>query len=320
MPSKHSFFVAAACALPLSIAACGGSDGGGDTPVTPEGQHYGYVVNKVSVPTTDKEKLQFALDLGGTKSSKQDGVPDNRLGGAFELLSGFADINGAINTAVGMGTIILLVDFQTKDLANSSAAGFGVKIGAMPSPPACTDMTDTTCGHHLDGHGSFQFAADSPTDAVVAGKIVGGAFTGGPGDVTVQLALGGGMPITLSLLRARVQATISATGIMDANIGGLLTKTEIDTALIPVLAVQANAILTQGCTHSPQGCTCTGAALFLIGADADMDCQLSNDELISFTAAMLAPDVCTMDSCATPDGVSIGVRVQAVKAAFPGVM
>src|SRR3954462_6248339 len=107
MPSKHSFFVAAACALPLSIAACGGSDGGGDTPVTPEGQHYGYVVNKVSVPTTDKEKLQFALDLGGTKSSKQDGVPDNRLGGAFELLSGFADMNGVIDPAVGWGTFFL---------------------------------------------------------------------------------------------------------------------------------------------------------------------------------------------------------------------
>ena len=322
MPSKHLYFVAAACALTLSLAPCGGGSSDSDTPPTPEGAHYGYVVSAVSVPTTTKETAAFGLDLGGMKSKALDGLIDNKLGGLLQTLSGFIDINTAVNKAIAMGTILLLVDFQTKDLANSSAAGFGVEIGAMPNPPACTDGNDMTCGHHLDGHGSFQIAAGSPTDAVVGGKIVGGAFTGGPGDVTVQLALGAGTPITLSLVRARVRATISATGIMDVNIGGLLTKTEINTALIPVLAVQVNALLTQSCTPNPSGpgCTCTGAAGLLISADTNMDCQLSNDELSTFAASTLSPDVCTTDSCATPDGVSIGVRVQAVKAAFPGVM
>jgi len=207
MPSKHLYFVAAACAYPLSLAACGGSGSDNETPILPEGTHHGYVVSAVSVPTTSKEKADFGLDLGGLKSKALDGITDNKLGGLFQTLSGFIDINTAVNKAIATGTILLLVDFQTKDLANSSAAGFGVELGAMPNPPACTDMNDMTCGHHLDGHGSFQIAAGSPTDAVVGGKIVGGAFTGGPGDVTVQLALGGGTPITLSLVRARVRAT-----------------------------------------------------------------------------------------------------------------
>src|SRR5882672_41223 len=260
MPSKHLYFVAAACAYPLSLAACGGSGSDNETPILPEGTHHGYVVSAVSVPTTSKEKADFGLDLGGLKSKALDGITDNKLGGLFQTLSGFIDINTAVSKAIATGTILLLVDFQTKDLANSSAAGFGVELGAMPNPPACTDMNDMTCGHHLDGHGSFQIAAGSPTDAVVGGKIVGGAFTGGPGDVTVQLALGGGTPITLSLVRARVRATISATGITDVNIGGLLTKTEIDTGLIPVLAVQVNDLLTQNCAPSGTGCNCTGAA------------------------------------------------------------
>jgi hypothetical protein len=184
-------------------------------------------------------------------------------------------------------------------------------------------MNDATCRHHLDGHGSFTVAADSPSDAVVGGKIVGGAFAGGPGDVTVQLSLGGATPITMSLLRARVQATISPTGIMNATIGGLLTQSEIMTSLIPVIQVQANNFLTQNCTGTGPMCGCTSdGAKLLASLDTSGDCKLSIEEILAFSAVMsaLSPDVCTMSSCAKPDGVSIGVQVQAVKAAFPGVM
>lgn len=325
MPSKHLYFAAAACALPLSFAACGGSSGNDDDPppVTPEGAHYGYVVSSVSVPTVEKERTQFGLDLGGMNSKKLDGIVDNKLGSVFVLLSAGVDLKSVINTAVATGSILLLIDFQTHDLANSSAAGFGVKIGATATPSPCTDMNDTTCGHHLDGHGMFTVDANASTDGVVAGKIVGGAFTGGPGDVTVQLSVGAS-PITLNLLRARVQATISPTGIMNATIGGLLTQSEITAQLIPVVQSQANALLAQSCTPVPgQPCNCTGnAAPLLIAADANLDCQLSIDEIVMFqpVKTALAPDVCTTAACTKPDGVSIGVQVQAVKAAFPGVM
>lgn len=324
MPSKHLYFVAATCALPLSFAACGGSDSETEPPPpTPEGAHYGYVVSSVSVPTVDKEKTQFGLDLGGLNSSKRDGIVDNKLGAVTVLLSAGVDLKAAINTAVAKGSILLLIDFQTQDLANSSAAGFGVKIGATATPLPCTDMNDTTCGHHLDGHGMFTVDANASTDGVVAGKIIGGAFTGGPGDVTVQLSLGAS-PITLNLLRARVQATISPTGIMDATIGGLLMQSEITAQLIPVVQSQANDLLAQSCTAVPgQPCNCTGnAAGLIISADTNFDCQLSADEIVMYQPVKnaLAPDVCTTGSCTKPDGVSIGVQVQAVKAAFPGVM
>lgn len=323
MPSKHSIFVAAACAFPLSLAACGGGGSSGDTPITPEGAHYGYVVSGLALPTTEKVKAKVSLDLGGTNSSKLDGVPDNKLAGALELLAGFTDIQTTVDKAVNMGTILLLVDFQTKDLANSSAAGFGVKIADSVTPAPCANLSDMTCRHHLDGNGMFTVAADSPTDAVVPGKIVGGAFTGGPGDVTVQLSLGGSTPVTLSLLRARIQATISPTGIMDATIGGLLTQSEINMNLVPVITAQANTVLMQNCTGSGPMCGCTGlGATALIGSDTNHDCQLSNDEILAFpgVSLALAPDVCTTDSCTKPDGVSIGLQVQAVKAAFAGVM
>lgn len=321
MPSKHSFFVAAACALPLSLAACGSSSDN-SPPIIPEGAHYGYVVSSASVPVTSDQATSFGLDLGSKTSSKPDGHPDNKLGILLSTLSGQIDIQTAVTQAIDMGNIILLVDFQTKDLANSSAAGFGVKVGTMPTPPACTDVNDTTCRHHLDGHGMFQIAPGSPTDAVVAGKIVSTAFTGGPGNVTLELALGT-MPITLSLQRARVEATISATGIMNAKVGGLLTQSDIAMQIVPPIQVQVANLLTQGCTGTGQNCGCSGAALFAFGLfDTNADCTVSADEILhsQFFQTYLQPDVCIADSCANPDGVSVGVEVQAVKATFPGVM
>ena len=323
MPSKHLLFVAAACAFPLSLAACGGGSSSNDTQPVPKGAHYGYVVSGVSVPRNDKEKAQFSLDLGGMNSSKQDGILDNKLAGVVELLSTAVDLQSTVNKAVDMGTILLLVDFQTKDLANSSAAGFSVKIGATPTPAPCTDPSDMVCRHHLGGDGMFTVDGNSSADGVVAGKIVAGAFTGGPGDVTIQLTIGGATPIVLNLLRARIQATISPTGIMNANLGGLLSQSEITTQLIPVVQVLANGLLAQSCTpNQGQACTCTGAAGLLIAADTNFDCQLTTDEIVAFPAVKtaLAPDVCTTGTCANPDGVSIGVQVQAVKAAFAGVM
>jgi hypothetical protein len=35
---------------------------------------------------------------------------------------------------------------------------------------------------------------------------------------------------------------------------------------------------------------------------------------------VLVPDSCSKDSCSTPDALSIGIPVQAVKATFPGAM
>ena len=58
-----------------------------------------------------------------------------------------AELQDTIDLAVAKGDIILLVDFQTKDFTNTTAAGLSVKLGSMPVPAACTDPTMlATCG------------------------------------------------------------------------------------------------------------------------------------------------------------------------------
>jgi hypothetical protein len=329
MPSKHSFHVAAACALSLSFAACGSSSSD-DKPPIPEGPHYGYVVSGVTLPKTAADAVPLGLDLGSMTSSKPDGAKENKLGKLIGTLAGPGiglPLQPTVDTAVSHGGIILLIDVQTEDLQNSKAAGFGVKIGTMPSPAACTDANDTMCGHHLDGHGSFQISPSSPTDAVVAGTITSGAFTGGPGDVSLQVALGSTTPITLDLVHARVQATIKSDGTLTATVGGLVTQDELTTQIGPVLQTQIMSLLTTECTPGGAGtCGCptnsTANTLLGIGLDANHDCMITVDEILNFSVvkALLVPDSCSKDSCSTADSLSIGLPVQAVKAAFPGAM
>lgn len=331
MPSNHSLIVAAICALPLSIAACGGSS---DSTITPEGTHYQYVISSALVPTTDAQTRQFGLDLGSKTSTKLDGIIDNQLGSALVTLAtlGF-DVQGTINTSVDQGSIILLVDFQTKDFTTSNGAGLEVKLGANPVPPACNGAADTTCRHHLTGTGMFQIAANSPSDAVVAGKIASGTFNGGPGDLTLQIAIGSAAsPIKLDLLHARVQATSITDAGMTAILGGLVTQDALMTQIGPSIQGSVSAVLDRDCTPrgAPPDCGCkvgsTGA--LVIGAlDGDLvpaggpakDCMVSVDEILGFplVAQVLKPDSCSTESCKAPDSLSIGIKVQAVKASFP---
>jgi hypothetical protein len=328
MASTRSFLLAA-CVLPLSLVACGGS--ADDSAVVPEGTHYGYVVSKASVPTSNTQATDFGLDIGASKSGTPDGLVDNRLGEVLGLLAGMGfDIQGTVDTAIAQGSIILLVDFQTKDFTNTSAAGFGVKIGAMPVPAACTDPTDpTTCGKHLTGSASFSIDPDSPADALVAGKIVNGTFNGGPGDISLQIALGSTEPITLSLLNARARATaISDTG-MTATVGGALSTSELMTQVIPAIGAQIEGVLDTECgtTRTLPTCGCptgsTGADLLGlfdgdIAGTAD-DCNISTEEIAghALIKGLLGPDVCSTETCTAPDALSLGIQVQTVKATFP---
>jgi hypothetical protein len=290
------------------------------------------VVSKASVvPSTlaGNRLTDLALDLGSPRSSTPDGTVDDRLGEALGVLATFFDVQTTVDTAVSHGSIILLIDFQTKDFTTTSNAGLAVKFGANPVPAACSSPTDMTCGNHLTGNPSFSIATDSPTDASLGGTIVNGTFNGGPGDVTLQIALGSTTPIELNLLHARAKAnSISETGIMSANVGGLLTTADLTTKVGPAIQTQVAEIIATDCTPAapPPGCGCltgsTGKQIMdLIDGDLDMvrDCQITTEELLGFpiVKSLLGPDSCSKDSCTAPDALSVGVKVEAVKATFP---
>lgn len=323
-------FLLAVAVMPLSLVACGGDDGG---TIVPEGPHYHYIVNQAFIPTTNNQAREFGLDLD------DNGQVDNQLGNVLSVLAGTGgfDLQGTVDQAVAEGDIILLADVQTSDFTNTAAAGIQVFLGDNPTPAACMDgemydeATGTGCGHHLDGSGMFSIAANSPDNAALGGKIVNGKFKGGPGNLSLQIALGGSEAIQLNLIGARAEAS----GITDAMIGsgttggiifgGAVTKEDIDNDVIPAIHMQLEPIIAEDCTSptEPPGCGCaaesTGKTI-LSFFDTDKNCSVTLEEIKnhSLIVSLLAPDV-EIDG---KPALSIGLKATAVKATYtvPGQM
>lgn len=328
MVSNRIFVVAAASMFAPTVVACGSSSS--ESAIVPAGTHYGYVVSKTTaVAAQGHLPTELGLDLGSKTSATPDGKVENQLGQALVALSGLGfGVQATLDTAVNQGTIILLLDFQTKDFVNTGNAGLDVRFGAMPVPAACSSPADTTCGNHLKGDATFQIAANSPTDGSLGGKIVNGTFNSDAGNLTLEITLGSTTPIALNLLHARAKATsISETGIMSANLGGLLTVDDLTNEVAPAIKVQVDAILAANCPANglPPGCGCTGNTATLIATQIDgsdgtlRDCKISVAELLNYSLvkSLLQPDSCSKASCTAPDSLSVGVQVEAVKAAFP---
>ena len=312
--------------LSLSVVACGSDPQ--NTVITPEGTHHHYVANKALVPATNTLAKEYGLDLGASDSNKPDGTIDNQLGMVLSTLASMGfKLQESLDLAVNQGNIILLVDFQAKDLTSASAAGVQVYLGdkatAMPAP--CNGSADMTCAHHLAGTGMFTISASSPTNAALAGAIAGGTFAGGPGNITLQIALGGTGAITLDLIGARAKISgVTDTTIGSAILGGLLTQTDLNTKVLPAIQAQLGPIITRDCNMltAPPGCGCTagstGRTLLDLFDKAPVDCAVSVAEIQanSLIHSLLAPDVCSTATCTQPDALSLGIKLTAVAGTF----
>jgi hypothetical protein len=326
-----------AALVPMSVAACGGDSTPGT--ITPEGTHYHYVANRALVPTTNAMAREYGLDIGAADKNVPDGTIDNQLGMVLGTLAGMGfKIQDTLDVAVSEGNIILLLDYQTKDLQTSSAAGIqallGDKATAMPAacnagetytcntatPPVCMG-----CGHHLAGTGMFGISASSPTNAALSGKIIGGTFTGGPGNITLQIALGGTMAITLNLIAAHAKLSgVTDTTVGSAILAGALTQEDLNTKVIPAIQQQLVPIIMRDCSalSTPPACGCmdgsTGKTVLGLFDTDPKDCSVTVAEIQnnSLIKSLLAPDVCSTATCAQPDALSLGIKLTAVKGAF----
>jgi hypothetical protein len=317
----------------LPLIACGG--GGEDQPV-PEGPHYAYVASQLFVPTNNNQAREFGLDLNADKTV------DNQLGMVLGTLAGQGfDVQGTIDEAIAEASIILLADFQTSSFTSTAGAGLQIKLGDMETPLACntgeeyacklangmecsstdTGCTCSGCGRHL-ANGTFTIDANSPDNAAVAGKIVGGTFTGGPGDITLKIALGSAAGIELDLIGARAKATgLSETGMESVIIAGALTKEDLDGKVIPALHAQIDPIIKEDCPNNPPAADCgcvagsTGKTVLNLFDTMPKDCGVTVDEIKNNTLiqSLLAPDVTINGKMA----LSLGIKAKVVKGTFP---
>jgi len=162
-------------------------------------------------------------------------------------------------------------------ITNTTAAGVQIFLGdkatAMPAPCTGTETynetTHTGCGHHLT-NGTFTISASSPSNAALGGKIVNGTFNGGPGDITLQIALGTTQPLTLSLLNARAKAMAITDAGMTLTVGGALTTNDLNMQVLPAIQAQVAMLLDRDCGSAANrmlptcGCASTSTSASLL--------------------------------------------------------
>lgn len=305
------------------LVACGGDDGGGDDDdIDPNGTNNTFVVSKVTLPTNATEATALGLDID---DKPNDGV-DNQLGtllASIRTLAPGLNIQMSLDEQVDQGGIILLSNIKATDLTNASRVGMWVYVGddSMVTPAACMDASDTTCRKHLAGTGMFALDSTSPTDAKLAGNIIAGTFKGGPGTVTLQLALSDGPPISLPLQKAKAEIAVSANGFgTGSKLGGAISQTDIDGTVNPAIHTTVTGIIDRDCTgtRTPPSCGCmsgsSGASVlgFLDGND---DCNVTVDEVRMTVDGILTDDI-DLSGDGVNDAVSLGVGVSAVKGTF----
>lgn len=301
-------------------ASVGGAlDGAIDAPAPlidappPPADHYHYVIDKVSIPTTNTQARELGLDLNG------DATVDNQLGMVFSVFGGmgFAP-QASFDKEVDTGKSIMLADLYALDFMNAQAATFTMFPGTNPMPTACAGSQDTVCRHHLTGSASFT-SNPQPFEQPLTGNFVNGTLAAGPGHLKIQLAFADAPPAQITLLGARVKlSSVSGSAITTAILAGGVTTSDLDNKVIPALQVSMMAGVTRDCpTATPPDCICmqssagqTSLGLF----DANRDCVISVDELRtnSLIESLLSPDV-TLEN---QQCLSIGIGAHAVPAGF----
>ena len=327
----------------LGLAACGGGDDEGDDEggatdgtddgddggddgaptVDPAGTDNTYVISELTVPADAAEADVIALDIDG------DGDTENALGGLLGALSGFVgDIPGVVQEQVNTGGIILLANLKATDLSAADGVGLYVYLGNNPFPMPCAGDEDTECGLHLQGDATFEIAPDSPTDAVIVGSNAGGNFTGGPGEVTIELSLSAlADPLTITLVNAQSTVGVAADSLTGGILGGAITIDSINNDVLPAVAVVIEGILTEEkCTGAAPDCCPPGSTGEMIirlldegFQEGTNDCVIGAEELAEnalVSSTIGNPDVNLDPDVEGKDAISLGVGFNAVPGTF----
>lgn len=328
--------------LPLTFAACGGSNNNNGNPpastdCTPTGgtNMAKYVTNTVTVPQT---KSDFAIDLNG------DNRVDNQLGSIVSILkTENLSVQDGVTQAVTAGTLVILGTETSMDATfqTDSCASTKIQLGDSTTAPPKYDGTDTFTASTSAAPGTFN------------GPITGGKFkssnpvtTKAPVSLTILLPLiAGAAPVELDVEGAQITYNRDAAGaVTGGELHGFLTQKSVQSKVVPNVAMlltskvgeanptstdmQIGSIFDTGGAASPAGSAC-GATC----TNPDGTCATAGDKIISICEVstnnliqqVLAPDIQMFDAQGnyapnaantTKDSLSLGLGFTFVKASF----
>ena len=285
------------------------TDGTGTTRLSCNGDCTDYVFSGLFLPKTPEETTKYSFDFDG--NSKLDNALGALIGGLGAIPGVTLDPQAEIDTAVNGGKALMLIRVQG-DLTNAAAAKAQAWVGeqqACCADPtqveACATEAATKC---FDGNGQFAQASTTPEDMLFGGSITGGKVTLGPAKLRLVLPLASDVPVELNLERVTLTGTITANGITDGVLVGLLPEKDLKSVVLPEIAKALDATVQA----DPTG-TAAGTILQLF--DTNNDKSISADEVLGSTviSALLAADIDT-NGDKVADALSLGIGFKAVKA------
>ncbi len=250
------------------------------------------VMNRMLLPKTAGD---IGIDFNG------DGKVDNKLG---QILAGLATLHGGLDVQKDLdeqmkdGEILLLQEVYANDLTDAPKAALVTHFGK--------DL-DNNASDNFSGSESFGIATVTPGEIRLEGSIKGGKAAFGPGSLVAPIAIGK-VFVVITLRKARVKGTVSATGIKDGLMAGAVPLTDVTGRMLPGLATQMTQRLNSPLT------TPTGLKL-LKYFDKDKDGtitvkELATDPLIK-GLLLDQPDVDT-DGDKKKDAISVGIGFTSV--------
>ena len=175
----------------------------------------------------------------------KDGKIDNKLGSivaGLVAIYGTLDLQKDLDKQMKAGDLLVLYDVKAKSLKNSTEAALVTHFGK--------DL-DNNAADNFGGSETFGIAPVTPGDIKLAGKIVDGKATFGPGSLVAPIAIGS-FYVVITLRMAVIKGTISSTGIKDGLIAGAIPLTDVTGRMLPGLSTQMTLGLNDPKT-SPNG-------------------------------------------------------------------
>jgi hypothetical protein len=265
---------------------------------------YGYVVNRIVVPTTRAQAREVGLDLD------KDGEADNQFGMALAALAsqGF-DFQAPVDASVSSGSLVTLLTLRATSLKNAK----DVKLRLLSGLPKANP--------DLNGGGSFRVDKSAPVTELKA-KIKQKVVLTKRGAVRIEVPtfFSGQTPVAFELRKGRITAKCTKKRCTAGKVGGALHVEELDAVFIPQFGTAMRAVVAEDCPSGYASCANESTGKTILDLFDSNDDDLVTDQEIrdnSLIQSLLAPDL-DLDGNGENDALSVGFGFTAANAKVRG--
>jgi hypothetical protein len=192
-----------------------------------------WVWDSLAFPTSTEEADQVAVVEAGKRY--------NAFGSLLASINAFVGSSGQLTPSVKSGEMVVLLRLKAKNLVDCSSVGAEWWAGepttcctSTSDPTACASEAAKTC---FGGSAKLRIAKQDPGSVVASGSLAGGRLSIGPAPFLLRLVTNlSATPVDLPLVRARIEGTVSSSGISSGVLAGGIPAWAVDARMLPLIS------------------------------------------------------------------------------------